>query len=187
LEAGLVLSEALEWHPTVFSRLHVEMVGAGEAGGILDEVLFRIAEQLEKEADLRRKVKSAKTYPIIVLALVTLAALFMLSFIVPTFARMFEELGPTLPLPTRIVMGISDSLTSIFWVFAYAGMGRRRLPLSPVETDRAGQKGLGTCLARDSNQDRRVSAEGSPRPLRPHSRHLERRRRSDPAGPGDNG
>jgi type IV pilus assembly protein PilC len=120
LEAGLVLSEALERHPRIFSRLYVEMV---RAGGILDEVLLRIAEQLEKEADLRRKVKSVVTYPIIVLVLAILAASFMLILIVPIFARMFEDLGGTLPLPTRLAMGVSDILTSIFGVFVYAGMG----------------------------------------------------------------
>jgi type IV pilus assembly protein PilC len=99
------------------------MVRAGEAGGILGEVLLRIAEQLEKEADLRRKVKSAMTYPIIVLVLAILAASFMLIFIVPIFARMFKDLWGTLPLPTRLAMGISDILTSIFGVFVYAGMG----------------------------------------------------------------
>jgi type IV pilus assembly protein PilC len=99
------------------------MVRAREAGGILGEVLLRVVEQLEKEADLRRKVKSAMTYPIIVLVLAILAASFMLIFIVPIFANMFEDLGGTLPLPTRLAMGISDILTGIFGVFVYAGMG----------------------------------------------------------------
>jgi type IV pilus assembly protein PilC len=123
VEAGFALSEALHKHPEVFSRLYVEMVGAGEVGGILDEVLLRIADQLEKDQELRRKVKSAMTYPIIVLVLAVLAASFMLIFIVPIFARMFENLGGTLPLPTRMAMGISDILTGIFGVFVYAGMG----------------------------------------------------------------
>jgi len=122
VEAGLALSEALDKHPKVFSRLYVEMVRAGEIGGILDGVLLRIADQLEKDQDLRRKVKSAMTYPIIVLILAILAASFMLIFIVPIFARMFEDLGGTLPLPTRVAMAISDILTSIFGVFVYAGM-----------------------------------------------------------------
>jgi type IV pilus assembly protein PilC len=123
VEAGLALSEALDKHPKVFSRLYVEMVRDGEIGGILDGVLLRIADQLEKDQDLRRKVKSAMTYPIIVLILAFLAASFMLIFIVPIFARMFEDLGGTLPLPTRVAMGISDLLTSFFGVFVYAGMG----------------------------------------------------------------
>ena len=123
VEAGLALSEALEKHPKVFSRLYVEMVKAGEIGGILDEVLLRTADQLEKDQDLRRKVKSAMTYPTVVLILAILAASFMLIFIVPVFAKMFEDLGGTLPLPTRIAMGLSGVLTSIFGVFVYGGMG----------------------------------------------------------------
>ena len=123
VEAGLALSEALERHPKVFSRLYVEMVRAGEIGGLLDGVLLRVADQLEKDQDLRRKVKSAMTYPVVVLVLAILAASFMLIFIVPVFARMFEDLGGTLPLPTRVAMGISDILTSIFGVLVYAGMG----------------------------------------------------------------
>ena len=122
VEAGLALSEALEKHPKVFFRLYIEMVRAGEIGGILDEVLLRVAHQLEKDQDLRRKVKSAMTYPLVVLVLAILAASFMLIFIVPIFAKMFEDLGGTLPLPTRVAMGLSDILTSIWGVFVYAGM-----------------------------------------------------------------
>jgi type IV pilus assembly protein PilC len=123
VEAGLALSEALEKHPKVFSRLYVEMVRAGEIGGILDGVLLRVADQLEGDQELRRKVKSAMTYPMVVLVLAILAASFMLIFIVPVFARMFEDLGGTLPLPTRVAMGISDILTSIYGVLVYAAMG----------------------------------------------------------------
>ena len=122
VEAGLALSEALEKHPKVFSKLYTEMVRAGEIGGILDDVLLRVAGQLEKDQELRRKVKSAMTYPIVVLVLAILAASFMLIFIVPIFAQMFEDLGGTLPLPTRIAMGLSDILTSIWGVFVYAGL-----------------------------------------------------------------
>jgi type IV pilus assembly protein PilC len=120
VEAGLALSEALEKHPKVFSRLYVEMVRAGEIGGILDDVLLRVASQLEKDQDIRRKVKSAMTYPVVVLVLAVLAASFMLIFIVPIFARMFEDLGGQLPLPTRIAMGLSNVLTSPFGVLLYA-------------------------------------------------------------------
>ncbi len=122
VEAGLALSEALEKHPKVFSKLYTEMVRAGEIGGILDDVFLRVAGQLEKDQELRRQVKSALTYPIVVLVLAILAASFMLIFIVPIFAQMFEDLGGTLPLPTRIAMGLSDVLTSIWGVFVYAGM-----------------------------------------------------------------
>jgi type IV pilus assembly protein PilC len=122
VEAGLALSEALEKHPKVFNKLYVEMVRAGEIGGILGGVLLRVADQLEGDQELRRKVKSAMSYPTIVLILAILAASFMLIFIVPVFATMFEDLGGTLPLPTRVAMGLSDILTSIFGVFLYAGM-----------------------------------------------------------------
>jgi type IV pilus assembly protein PilC len=122
VEAGLSLSEALDKHPKVFNRLYVEMVRAGEIGGILDEVLLRVADQLEGDQELRRKVKSAMTYPTIVLIIAVLAASFMLIFIVPIFARMFEDLGGTLPLPTRVAMGISDILTSIFGVIIYGAL-----------------------------------------------------------------
>ena len=123
VEAGLSLSEALEKHPDAFSRLYVEMVKAGEIGGILDGVLLRVADQLEKDQDLRRKVRSAMIYPIVVLILAILAASFMLIFIVPVFAKMFQDLGGTLPLPTRICMILSDILTSFWGVFLYAAMG----------------------------------------------------------------
>src|ERR671911_512562 len=122
VEAGLFLSEALEKHPKAFSRLYVEMVKAGEIGGILDGVLLRIADQLERDQDLRRKIRSAMTYPVVVLVLAILATSFMLIFIVPVFATMFQDLGGTLPLPTRICMLLSDILTSFWGVLVYAGM-----------------------------------------------------------------
>jgi type IV pilus assembly protein PilC len=123
VEAGLSLSQALEKHPEVFSRLYVEMVKAGEIGGMLDGVLLRVADQLERDQELRRKVKSAMMYPTFVLAFAILAASIMLIFIVPVFAGLFEDLGGTLPLLTRIVMAISDILTSFWGVLVYAAMG----------------------------------------------------------------
>jgi type IV pilus assembly protein PilC len=123
VEAGLSLSQALEKHPEVFSRLYVEMVKAGEIGGMLDGVLLRVADQLERDQELRRKLKSAMIYPMIVLAFAILTASVLLIFIVPVFAGLFEDLGGTLPLLTRIVMAISDILTSFWGVLVYAAMG----------------------------------------------------------------
>jgi type IV pilus assembly protein PilC len=120
VESGFALSESLAKHPKVFERLYVEMVRAGEVGGILDIVLLRVASQLEKDQELRRKVKSAMSYPLVVLVLAILAAAFMLIFIVPIFARMFEDLGGTLPLPTRIAMGLSQLLTGVGGIFVAA-------------------------------------------------------------------
>src|SRR5215203_2372350 len=123
VEAGLSLSESLGKHPKVFSRLYVEMVKAGEVGGILDDVLLRLADQLERDQDLRRKIRSALTYPAVVLVLAVLAASFMLIFIVPVFAGVYQDLGGTLPLPTRICMILSDILTSFWGILLYAAMG----------------------------------------------------------------
>src|SRR5215218_2654439 len=120
VEAGFSLSEALEKHPDAFSRLYVEMVKAGEVGGILDGVLLRLADQLERDQDLRRKIRSALTYPVVVLALAILAASFMIIFIVPVFAQVYQDLGGTLPLPTRVCMLISNILTSFWGILFYA-------------------------------------------------------------------
>lgn len=122
VEAGLGLSEALEKHPKVFNRLYVEMVRAGEIGGVLDGVLLRIADQLEADQELRRKVKSAMTYPTIVLVMAILAAAIMLIFIVPIFAQMFEDLGGTLPLPTQIAISISNLLTGFGGILVAAAL-----------------------------------------------------------------
>src|SRR5215212_4284233 len=91
VEAGSSLSEALEKHPKVFSRLYVEMVKAGEVGGMLDGVLLRIADQLERDQDLRRKIRSALIYPMVVLIFAIVTASFMLIFIVPVFAKLFQD------------------------------------------------------------------------------------------------
>src|SRR5829696_2537717 len=122
VEAGSFLSQALEKHPDVFSRLYVEMVKAGEVGGMLDGVLLRVADQLERDQDLRRKVKSAMTYPVVVFILAILAASFMLIFIVPVFAGLFQDLGGTLPLSTRICIVLSHILGSFWGILVYAGM-----------------------------------------------------------------
>jgi len=111
IESGSSLSEALHRHEVVFGKLYVEMVRAGEVGGALDEVLLRVAAQLEKDQELKRKVRGALAYPLFVLAFALVAALFMLVFIVPIFAGMYADLGGSLPLPTRIALGLSDILT----------------------------------------------------------------------------
>jgi type IV pilus assembly protein PilC len=123
VEAGLSLSEALEKHPEAFNRLYVEMIRAGEIGGMLDGVLLRIADQLEKEADLRRKVKTAMIYPLFVMGFAFLTLTFLLIAIVPVFAGLFEDLGGTLPLPTRIVIAVSNILTSLWGIVVYLALG----------------------------------------------------------------
>jgi type IV pilus assembly protein PilC len=116
VESGSTLSEALAKHPRAFDNLYVNMVDAGEAGGILDDILLRLATYLEKAEGLKRKVKSAMTYPAVVLTVAGGATIFMLLVIIPTFAKVFTEFGGELPLPTRIVMGMSDFLKTFWWV-----------------------------------------------------------------------
>lgn len=107
VEAGRSLSEALAKHPEAFSKLYVSMVRAGELGGMLDDVLLRVATQMEREHDIRRKVKSAMTYPIAVLGLSLVLLAAMIVFVVPKFAAMFESLGGELPTFTKILVGVS--------------------------------------------------------------------------------
>ena len=120
VEGGSTLAEALEKHPSVFSDLYVNMIAAGEAGGILDVILARLAQFLEKADALQRKVKGAMTYPIIVLTVAGGACIFMLMFVIPVFAKMFSDFGGTLPAPTRIVMGASNFLRDYWWLLGSA-------------------------------------------------------------------
>jgi type IV pilus assembly protein PilC len=108
IQGGSTLADALQKHPHIFSSLYCNMVSAGEASGSLDVVLGRLADYQEKSEALRRKIKSAMTYPVVVLFVAIVATVAMFTFVVPTFAAMFTDMGGTLPLPTRIVMGISD-------------------------------------------------------------------------------
>ena len=115
VEGGSTLSDALGKH-AVFTELYVNMVDAGEAGGILDLILNRLAVYLEKADALARKVKSALMYPTVVCVVATGATIFMLVFIIPTFARMFQDFGGELPLPTKIVMTLSTFLRTKWYL-----------------------------------------------------------------------
>jgi type IV pilus assembly protein PilC len=123
VEGGSTLGEALARHPRIFSRLYVNMVEAGEAGGILDLILNRLAVYLEKADQLQRKIKSAMTYPAVVCIVALGATIFMLMFIIPTFAKMFSDFGGQLPMPTQIVMGLSDFLRGYWYVILFAVIG----------------------------------------------------------------
>ena len=113
VEAGMSLSDALEKHPKVFSPLYVNMVRAGEIGGILDEVLNRLATQLEKDDQIRRAVKSAMTYPVMIFSLAIVVMIGMVLFLIPVFAGMYKSLGNAqLPLLTRMMVTVSDTMKS---------------------------------------------------------------------------
>ena len=108
IEKGTSLSQALGRHPKTFNRLYVSMVRSGETGGNLDDVLVQLADVIEKQVELRQKIKSAMTYPVAVLCLVVLILVAMLIFIVPTFKGLYDDLGGTLPLPTRVLLTVSS-------------------------------------------------------------------------------
>ncbi|MGB4593357.1 MAG: type II secretion system F family protein, partial [Coriobacteriia bacterium] len=112
VEAGQSLSEAMSRHPKVFPPIFINMVRAGETGGVLDEVLVRVADHFERDAQLKAKIKSAMTYPIAMGALVLIVLVAMMIFVVPTFQKMFSDMGGTLPLPTQILVAVSDGARS---------------------------------------------------------------------------
>ena len=116
VEGGMLLSEAMARHPRVFSRLFVSMVEAGEAAGILDIVLDRVAFQIEKESQIKRKVKGAMIYPTAVLAFATLVLVGMLMFLVPIFGDLFKQLDGELPTLTKVVVVASDALKAYFYI-----------------------------------------------------------------------
>jgi len=108
VEAGATLAESLRRHPRIFDDLFTNLVQVGEAGGILDVVLQRLSVYIEKAAALKRKVKAAMVYPSTIIGVAFLIVIFMLTFVIPTFATMFKNLGADLPLPTQIVLWMSD-------------------------------------------------------------------------------
>jgi type IV pilus assembly protein PilC len=123
VESGHTLADAFSKHPKAFTELYVNMVAAGEAGGILDTILMRLATFLEKSDALIRKVKGAMVYPGVIMSVAAIAVAVLLIFVIPTFQKMFASVGMELPLPTRIVIGMSDLLINYWWVLgAVAGL-----------------------------------------------------------------
>jgi type IV pilus assembly protein PilC len=116
VEGGLLLSQAMARHPKVFNELYVSMVQAGEASGMLDNVLDRAADQIEKETKLKRRVKGAMVYPTVVFTFACLVLAAMLLFIVPIFAKIFTELNGQLPFLTRMVMAASNALRDKWYI-----------------------------------------------------------------------
>jgi type IV pilus assembly protein PilC len=124
VEGGMPLSKGMSRHPKVFNRLYISMVEAGESSGTLAEVLDRVAEQIEKEMQIKRRVRGAMMYPTVVLAFATLVLTGMLMFLVPVFAGLFEELGGELPMLTQWVVAVSDLLKGYwFIIFPLVGLG----------------------------------------------------------------
>lgn len=115
VEGGASLSEAMEQHPRVFSRLFVALVHAGEIGGILEDALTRAADQLEKDDKLRRAVKSAMIYPSVVISFAILVVIALVAFLVPVFVGVLEDFDSELPAITKITVAMSDAVTGYWW------------------------------------------------------------------------
>src|SRR5918992_6374064 len=122
VESGNTLADAFAKHPNAFTSLYVNMVAAGEAGGILDTILIRLATFLEKSDALIRKVKGAMVYPAVIMGVGAIAIAVLLIFVIPTFESMFASVNLELPLPTRIVIALSQGLITYWWVIL-AGIG----------------------------------------------------------------
>ena len=122
VESGNTVADALSKHPKAFTNLYVNMVAAGEAGGILDTILMRLATFLEKNDALVRKVKGAMIYPTVIMSVAAIAVVVLLIFVIPVFEGMFASVGLALPLPTRIVIGASRFLKSYWWMVLAIGV-----------------------------------------------------------------
>lgn len=123
IEQGQTLSAAMGRHPKVFPPLMVNLVRVGEMGGFLSETMASAAETYKNEAELKNKIKSATTYPVIVLIIAILGALGMVMFIVPVFAKMFEDMGSDLPAPTQILVTLSENMVWIFPLLLVLAVG----------------------------------------------------------------
>jgi type IV pilus assembly protein PilC len=116
VESGAALADAMKKHPKTFDPLFSNMIAAGEAGGILDTILKRLAVYIEKNVKLKGEVKSAMIYPVAVIVIAGIVVAAILWKVIPTFAQMFAGLGAQLPMPTRVVIAASDMLVSYGWI-----------------------------------------------------------------------
>jgi len=123
VEGGATLAESFRKYPKVFDDLFTNMLQVGESGGVLDVVLQRLSGYIEKAAKLKAKVKGAMVYPVTIIGVAVLVIVFMMIFVIPTFAKMFQGLGADLPLPTKIVMVISDLVQRYIILMVLAGAG----------------------------------------------------------------
>jgi type IV pilus assembly protein PilC len=123
IEAGLSFSDALERHPKVFNPLYVAMIRSGEAGGVLEESLERISDQLEKDDSLRRQVKSAMAYPVVVFSFAMLVLIGMIAFIVPVFVGVFKDFGGDLPAITKFTVALSNLVTGQWYLLIGLAVG----------------------------------------------------------------
>ena len=144
--AATTLADSFRKYPKTFDDLFTNMLAVGESGGVLDVVLQRLSGYIEKAAALKRKVKGAMVYPITIISVAFLVIIFMMIFVIPTFAKMFEGLGAELPLPTKIVMWLSDFVQK-FIILIILGIARDDLGAQALLRDRsaAARSSTGSC------------------------------------------
>jgi type IV pilus assembly protein PilC len=143
IEQGASLSGAMARYPKAFNDLFIAMVKAGETGGVLDTVLLNLADMIENEVELRRKIKSAMTYPVAVVCMVVLIMSAMLLFVVPQFQTIYASLGGKLPLPTQILLSASKIVRTYWWIVIALSIGGtmafrrfKKTPIGRLQVDR---------------------------------------------------
>ncbi|MEK6673834.1 MAG: type II secretion system F family protein [Nitrospirota bacterium] len=146
VEAGSTYADALKKHPRIFSELYVNMIAAGEAGGILDTILNRLAEYIEKAMKLRKKVKGAMIYPAVVSVIAVIVIAVIMIFVVPTFSKMFVTLGGTIPAPTRIIINLSNFISGIGGLFILIAIIGFFLFIAQIRRTEKGKKTIDAIL-----------------------------------------
>ncbi|OGJ37636.1 MAG: hypothetical protein A3A82_01850 [Candidatus Pacebacteria bacterium RIFCSPLOWO2_01_FULL_47_12] len=123
VEGGISFADALAKHPTVFDNLYTQLVRAGEVGGVLDEILARLADNMEKSQSFRNKTKGAMIYPVIVLLAMVAVGFIMMIFVIPKLTAMYTDFGAELPLATRALIGLSSFMKNFWWLMIGGGVG----------------------------------------------------------------
>ncbi len=143
VEGGSTYADALRKHPKVFDELYVNMVAAGEAGGILDTILNRLSKYIEKAMKLKKEIKSAMVYPAVIVTVAAAVITVLMVWVIPIFATIFTDFGGVLPLPTRLVIGASNFMKSYFYV-VFGALGLALFGLRRYHKTPGGKKVLDT-------------------------------------------
>jgi type IV pilus assembly protein PilC len=141
IEGGKTFAASLEKHAKVFSRVYIQLVRAGEAGGVLDEVLERLADNLEKDKEFRAKTQGALIYPIIVVVAMIIVAFVMMIFVIPKMTELYKDFGADLPFATQLLMDISAWVAKFWWLLIIGGIGGSFALKNWYKTD-AGQRAI---------------------------------------------
>ena len=171
-------------HPKVFGPLYVAMVRAGETGGVLEECLMRVADQLEKDAALRRQVRAAMIYPALVITFAVTVLMALVAFLIPVFVGVFKQFPGKLPALTQFMVNFSHLVTHQWYILIVVVVAAcRRVHLDQALA--AGARQVGCVQAARPDEDRRGRAEGGDRALVAHAVGAHLRRRPDHAGDRD--